>query len=380
MSPPCNKPAAPNANPLSESEVKTIPVAQLQSFVAEIFTKAGCSAAEGKRIAHYLTQANLVGHDSHGVIRVPRYVEALKAGTVLADQTIDKVIDTPVLAVVDGKYGFGQTVTPQAVQLGIDKAKQSGVAVIALRHSGHLGRAGDWAEMAAAAGLISIHFVNVAGSLLVAPFGGVERRISTAPFCVGVPMPNGQQALILDFATALVAEGKVLVASNGGKKVPDNAMIELDGRMSGDPTTLYGPIAGTSARLPQNGKGAIRTFGEHKGSGLAFMCEILGGALTGGGTCGPGPRQLANGMLSIYMSPDFFGSDHAYAEEARNYIEFFKSAKPATPGGEVLIPGETEARNRADRTKNGVPLQDDTWAAIQAAAKSVGAEITTTQI
>lgn len=352
--------------------MKTIPVEQLQSFVAEIFTRAGCSAAEGRRIAHYLTQANLVGHDSHGVIRVPRYVEALKAGTVLADQTIDRVIDTPVLAVVDGKYGFGQTVTPQAVQLGIDKAKKEGVAVIALRHSGHLGRAGDWAEMAAAAGIISIHFVNVAGSLLVAPFGGVERRISTAPFCVGVPMPNNQQPLILDFATALVAEGKVLVASNGGKKVPDNAMIELDGRMSGDPATLYGPIQG-SARDSKQGTGAIRAFGEHKGSGLAFMCEILGGALTGSGTCGPGERQLANGMLSIYMSPQFFGSDHAYAEEARRYIEFFKSAKPATAGGEVLIPGETEARNRADRTKNGVPLQDDTWKAICAAAQSVGA-------
>ncbi|MEO8559820.1 MAG: Ldh family oxidoreductase, partial [Rhodospirillales bacterium] len=282
--------------------MKTVPVPQLQTFVADIFAKAGCSAAEGKRIAHYLTQANLVGHDSHGVIRVPRYVEALKGGTVLADQTIDRVIDTPVLAVVDGKFGFGQTVTPQAVQLGIDKAKASGVAVIALRNSGHLGRAGDWAEMAAAAGIISIHFVNVAGSLLVAPFGSVERRISTAPFCVGVPMPpkDGKPGnpLILDFATALVAEGKVLVASNGGKKVPDNAMIERDGSMSGNPATLYGPIEGTSGRDAKQGKGAIRTFGEHKGSGLAFMCEILGGALTGGGTCGPGPRQLANGMLS----------------------------------------------------------------------------------
>ncbi len=189
-----------------------------------------------------------------------------------------------------------------------------------------------------------------------------------------MPAKDGKPSdpLILDFATALVAEGKVLVASNGGKKVPDNAMIERDGSMNGNPATLYGPIDGTSLRNPQNGKGAIRTFGEHKGSGLAFMCEILGGALTGGGTCGPGPRQLSNGMLSIYMSPEFFGSDHAYAEEARNYIAFFKSGQPATQGGEVLIPGEVETRNRADRLKNGVPLQDDTWKAISAAAKSVG--------
>ncbi len=135
---------------------------------------------------------------------------------------------------MDGQHGFGQTVAPQAVAIGIDKCKKNGLAMVALRNAGHIGRVGDWAEMAAEAGLVSVHFVNASGSVLVAPFGGTERRLSTAPFVVGVPRP-GQTPVILDFATSIVAEGKVLVASQGGKKLPENALIDLDGRMGTDP-------------------------------------------------------------------------------------------------------------------------------------------------
>ena len=149
----------------------------------------------------------------------------------------------------------------------------------ALRNAGHIGRVGDWAEMAATAGLVSIHFVNAAGSVLVAPFGGTQRRMSTAPFCAGIPRP-GQGPIVLDFATSVVAEGKVLVSSQGGKKLPDNALIGLDGKMSTDPRLLYGEYTPTGPRKHTEGAGAIRAFGDHKGSGLAFMCEILGGALS----------------------------------------------------------------------------------------------------
>src|SRR5204863_85753 len=134
-------------------------------------------------------------HDSHGVVRVPRYATQKKAGTVVADVTVDVLVDTPVIAVVDGKYGFGQTVTPQAVRIGIDKCRKNGLSAVTLRNAGHVGRVGDWAEMAAEAGLVSIHFVNASGSVLVAPYGGVQRRFSTAPYCVGVPRP-GQDPLV----------------------------------------------------------------------------------------------------------------------------------------------------------------------------------------
>src|SRR5207344_2757558 len=132
---------------------------------------------------------------------------------------------------------------------------KAGLAAIALRNAGHIGRVGDWAEMAAAEGLVSIHFVNAAGSVLVAPFGGVERRLSTAPYCVGIPR-KGQAPVILDFATSLVAEGKVLVASRGGKKLPKGALIDPDGDLSEDPSLLYGPYTADGPRDHSRGKGA----------------------------------------------------------------------------------------------------------------------------
>ena len=151
------------------------------------------------------------------------------------------MVDTPSLAVVDGKFGYGQTVAPQAVRIGIEKCKKAGLAAVALRNAGHIGRVGDWAEMAAAEGLVSVHFVNAAGSLLVAPYGGVQKRLSTAPYCVGIPR-QGQDPIVLDFATSIVAEGKVLVASRGGKKLPKGALIDSDGTLSEDPAVLYGPL------------------------------------------------------------------------------------------------------------------------------------------
>src|SRR5712675_2068769 len=222
----------------------TIKVEHLIDFVADVFAHAESSSEEAKRIATYLTTANLTGHDSHGVIRVPVYIRWKKMGSVVPNQTDKNVVDTPSLAVVDGKFGYGQTVTPQAVRIGIEKCKKAGLAALALRNSGHLGRVGDWAEMAAAEGLVSVHFVNASGSVLVAPYGGVERRLSTAPYCVGIPR-EGQRPIVLDFATSIVAEGKVLVASRGGKKLPDNALIDLDGKMGTDPHVLYGDYTAT---------------------------------------------------------------------------------------------------------------------------------------
>ena len=147
----------------------TIQLNNLIDFVAEVFSHSESSPEEARRIATYLTTANLTGHDSHGVIRVPVYIRWKKTGNVVPNQTPEIVVDTPSLAVVDGKFGYGQTVTPFAVRTGIEKCKKAGLAAVALRNAGHIGRVGDWAEMAAAEGLVSVHFVNAAGSLLVAP-------------------------------------------------------------------------------------------------------------------------------------------------------------------------------------------------------------------
>jgi uncharacterized oxidoreductase len=186
-----------------------------------------------------------------------------------------------------------------------------------------------------------------------------------------VPLPD-QPPLILDFATSVVAEGKVAVAYDGGKPLPEGSLIDDQGRLTTDPTIFYGGTRSGGVADARQGSGAIRAMGEHKGSGLSFMIELLAGALTGSGTAGPGERPLVNGMLSIYLAAEFFHSDHDFAGEVRQYVEFVKSAKPATAGGEVLVPGETERRNSEKRLAEGILLPDNTWQAILGGAEQAG--------
>jgi len=348
----------------------TLPADRLTALVADIFAAAGYATEEAAQISKSLVGANLAGHDSHGVVRVPRYLAWKADGSFVAGRTVRLVSETAVTAVVDAEYGFGQWTAPQAVRIGIAKAQNMGLALVAMRNSGHIGRVGEWAEMAAEADLISIHYVNAASSLLVAPYGGVSRRLSTAPHTIGIPRA-GDDPLILDFATSIVAEGKVLVASQGGKPLPEDALVGPGGARSGDPHTLYGPYEVHGPRNYRNGKGAIRAFGEHKGSGLAFMMELLGGSLTGTGAAQEG-RRWANGMMSIYIDPKRIDPEGFFPSDVARYVTYFKSSAPETPGGEVLAPGEPEIRNRKKRLAEGIPLPDDTWAMLANAAREVG--------
>ena len=347
----------------------SIPADELAEFCARIFAEVGSSVAEARAVAVSLVDSNLTGHDSHGVIRVPRYVAWVKSGDLVPNQTLESLADAPAFAVLDGRFGFGQIMAPRAVDIGVEKARAAGLAAVSLRNSGHVGRVGEWAERAAAAGLISIHFVNAAGSILVAPFGALERRLSTAPVCVGAPR-EGAPPLILDFATSLVAEGKVRVASQGGKPLPPDALIGPDGALSGDPALLYGPLTADNPGDHSQGAGAIRAFGEHKGSGLALICELLGGSLTGNGATGPG-RRFSNGMFSLYVDPKRIDPGHVFDADMARYLQWFSAAKPI-PGQDVLTPGEPERRTRAERLANGVPLPEEVWAAINATAREVG--------
>jgi uncharacterized oxidoreductase len=348
---------------------------RIQNLIKRIFDRAGCDAAESERIATRLTGANLRGHDSHGILRTPRYVEWIGSGRVLPNQTISLELENETIAVINGNYGFGQSVGEQTVDIGIEKALANGVGVTALKNAGHLGRIGDWAERAAAANCASIHMVNVRGSLLTAPFGAIQRRGSTSPFCAGIPV-EGSEPIVLDFATALVAEGKALVAMRGGKALPNDALVSTDGTLTGDPTTLYGDLEPGRSPDASKGTGALRMFGDHKGAGLNFFMEMFAGALTGSGTAGAlgesERRRFCNGMLSIYLSVEFFHSDDWFANEVRNYVAFWKSAKSIDGNEAVLVPGEPERRTMAERLSNGIPLSADAWGDIQRTANSVG--------
>ncbi len=352
-----------------------IPVETAESLVGEAFIAAGCSAAEGARIAASLVSANLAGHDSHGIVRMPRYLDMLRDGRVVAGREVELVSDTGAMAVLDGRQGFGQTIGPQAVRCGIGKARAGGVGVVALRNCGHLGRIGEWGAMAAREGLVSVHFVNARGSILVAPYGARERRFSTAPFCVAVPR-KGREPLVLDFATSVVAEGKAMVALHGGKPLPGDALIDAHGNDTSDPRPLYGETAPGRTPDPNAGSGALNAFGLHKGSGLNFFMELFGGALTGSGTAAASGeaarRRFCNGMLSIYMRVGTFHRDDWFAREVSSYVEYWKAARPSRPGGEVLIPGEKERRTMAERRESGLPLPERAWADILAAAEQAG--------
>ncbi len=334
---------------------------RLKHLVSATFTAAGSRPPEPERIAHYLVEANLTGHDSHGVIRVPSYVAWLRTGQVFANRQLQVVTETDVLAVVDGQFGFGQVLGEAAMRLALAKAAKQGVAVVALRNSGHLGRIGDWAEMAAHAGMLSLHFVNTSGGgILVAPHGGINRRLSANPIAAGVPVKGGPP-FILDMSTSTVAEGKIRVALNKGVPVPDGCVIDAAGRPITDARTFYGPPPG-----------AILPFGGHKGYALCFLVEMLAGALTGGGASNPAVTRVANSMLTIVLAPSFFGSADEFAQEVERFIAYVKSSEKAMPDGEILVPGEPEARTRERRRREGIELDETTWGQLRETCRSLG--------
>ena len=335
---------------------------RLRELTASIFHAAGCQPAEAERIATHLVSANLAGHDSHGVLRVPTYVTWLRDGRVLAGQSIQVVFENEAIAVVDGQFGFGQTIGAQAMQLGIEKAAKHGVAVIALRNSGHLGRIGDWPLQVAEAGMLSLHFVNTTGAgILVAPFGGIERRLSANPIAAGIPVA-GKSPMILDMSACTIAEGKIRVALNKGVPVPEGCIIDSHGQPTTDPKVFY-------ADPP----GAILSIAGHKGYGLAVLCEVMAGALTGGGCSNPAnAKRVVNGMLSIILDSSFFQADPAFAAEVQRFIDWVKSSAKTTPDSDILMPGEIEERTKAQRLRDGIDIDATTWGQIVATARSVG--------
>jgi len=347
-----------------------VPADGLTRMLTRVFAAAGGGEAEAEAIARNLVEANLTGHDSHGVVRTQRYLHWESQGILVFDQTVEAISGAPGFALLDGKHGFGQTVGPQAVSIGIEKARENGFALIGLRRAGHLGRIGAWAELACGEGFVSVHFVNVANSVLVAPFGGAERRMSTAPVCVGVPNAGGD--FILDFATSQVAEGKVLVARKAGKAAPPGSLIGPDGAASVDPDMLYGPVRAGVVDDPRAGPGALAPLG-HKGSGLALACELLAGALTGSGTATQeGTHRSHNGMLSIYLRPELMDDGHGWAASVGSYIAEVRACLPADASEPVMVPGDPERKRRAERLANGLPLAPDVWESLLEAGESKG--------
>ncbi len=300
-------------------------------------------------VGRSLARANLLGHDSHGVIRVKEYVAYLDRHDVetRAEITVNKEAG-PILQ-LSGNFGFGQVLGAWAMEKGIAKAKEHGFCLLGLNQSGHLGRIGEWPEMAVAAGLVSVHFVNThGGGKIVAPFGGAERRMSANPFAAGVPVP-GRTSVLIDISTSAIAGGKIHVAYNKGLSIPEGCVIDRNGNLTTDPSDFM------------HGLGALLNFGGHKGFALGFLCDILAGALTGAPCSHPEMNRVANAMFTLLLDPAKFGDPAAFYAEVARYIDYLK-ASPVRPGfDEVLYPGEPEARLERERSQNGIPIDDMTW-------------------
>ena len=345
------------------TETFTFRADPLAAAVRAIVAATGSHDGEAAQVAANLVEANLRGHDSHGVGMVPRYVDAVLEGGLAVNSHVAIRQDSGALLTLDGRQGYGQVIGQEAMELGAARAKEHGVCVVGLAHSHHLGRIGQWAEQCVDHGLVSIHFVNVLSRPIVAPFGGRDARIGTNPFCVGIPRP-GKEPIVLDFATSKIAQGKTRVAFNKGLELEPGTIIDDHGEPTTNPRfTVIEPI------------GALLPFGEHKGSGLALICELLGGALAGGATAGPvtdGRRRVLNSMFSIIVDAGRLGTAANLAQEMESFVAW-STASPPAPGVErVLTPGEPERATKAARLADGVPVDSVTWAEILAAGGKVG--------
>jgi uncharacterized oxidoreductase len=339
---------------------------ELKQASSDVFKAVGAPAAEADLVADFLVRANLAGHDSHGVIRVIQYVEEIKAGRLVPGAPIQTVEETPATATIDGNWGFGQVIGKRAMEIAIEKARAQNISVVCVRQSNHLGRLGDYPQMAAQQDMIGITMVNAGGAgQSVAPFGGTSRKLATNPISIAVPT-SGEVPLILDMATSVVAEGKVRVKRNRKQKTPDGWLIGSDGNPSNDPAALYTNPPG-AAILPLGGLTA-----GHKGFGLAFMIEILTGILTKAGYSNETATRVCNGTVIIVIKVSTFLSVEEFKRQALDLIRYIKTS-PCIPGvEEVLVPGEPEFNEEKKRLREGIFVEDETWNQIKKLAQEFG--------
>lgn len=335
---------------------------RLLEYSVQLFTAGGAPAEAAQIVANSLVQANLRGHDSHGVMRLPFYVDRIQDGKLDPNSALRVDQETPGSLVCDGGWGFGQVVARELIERLIPKAAETGIACGTLRQSAHIGRLGEYAEMAAEKGMATILCANTHGAAQrVAPVGGKRPRLGTNPLCIGVP--GGHDGpFILDFGTSATAEGKVRVKKIAGQPVPAGWILDPEGNPTTDPNQLYGDPPGTI--LPMGGDQA------YKGFGLAFAIEMLCGGLSGG-MCAHAnpPAPLGNCASFIVISPErFAGMPHLTREVEQ--LETYVREVPRIDGvQQITLPGDPERRVFAERSAEGIPLDDGNWAALTAIAE-----------
>jgi uncharacterized oxidoreductase len=348
--------------------VKIIRPESLTQFAQALFAAGGIGAGEAAVVARSLVGANLRGYDSHGVMRIPFYIAAVRDGRVKPGQSLEVDRETPAALFCNGNWGLGQVLARDLMDRLIAKARVTGVAAGTLRQAAHIGRVGEYSEQAADAGMAAIICANGHGSgQRVAPVGGIRGRLGTNPISIG--MPGGKEGpFVLDFGTSATAEGKVRVKRIAGEPVPLGWILDSEGNPTTDPATLYGNPPGSI--LPMGGDQA------YKGFGLAFMIEMLAGGLSGGMCAHPeAPAPVGNDALFIVLDPRLFGGAECLQKQIDVLESFVRETPRKASVDRITLPGDPERGLLAQREKEGIPLDDGNWGELVKLAETLNVAV-----
>ena len=340
----------------------TLTAETLTALARSLFEAAGVPAADAEVVSNSLVDANLCGHDSHGVMRIPQYIDFLKKGTFKAGVPLAVINETPAVVAADGGWGLGQVQAYRLLDKLVPKAKALGVAAGTLRQCGHVGRLGEYAEFAAREKMALFAAVNSHGSgRRVAPPGGTEGRISTNPICFGAP--TSTDPVVLDFGTSAAAEGKVRAQFQKKQACPDGWLIDSTGEPTTDPSVLYNEPRGSL--VPFGGSQA------YKGFGLGLLLDLLCGGLSGGSCSNPAFPLPGAGNAAVFVlyNPALFGGTEHFLKESDGLTGYVRSCPTAAGVGAITLPGDPERSTKAKRLVDGIAVPDGTWELI---AKTAG--------
>ncbi len=340
----------------------TVQADRLTNIAAQLLKGVGASEEEAEIISRHSIGANLAGHDSHGIIQIPTYIDRAKRGHIVPGAPFEIIKDTPTTTVVDGHWGFGYVVSERLMNMTIKKAKTSGVAAATVFRQSHVGRVADYPIMAAKSGLIGMMTADSGrSSKAVVPFGGREPRLGTNPICIAMPS-NLEGTMFIDMATSAVASGKISVAVARGYEIPEGWILDKDGNQTTDPTDLRSG----GAILPLGGPEG------HKGYGLSVMVEILSGILTGLGFGHDPSGRHNDGCFMAAFDVGAFRDAEEFKEEVTQFAHYLKSAPPATGFDEVFYPGELEHKREQQLLAEGIFVEDATWNSLKQLADEFG--------
>lgn len=334
----------------------TIRADALHRLAARIFEAVGTPSDLAEQVADVLVDNQLAGHDSHGVLRIRPYLQAVRAGQIEPGARPEVLSQGATTALVRGHRGFGQPAALLATDLAISKALENGTAAVGIVELGHTGRLAAFTDRAARRGVAMFMTVGTGGPRTVVPFGGAAPSLGTNPIAFSVPRGD-KDPVSLDIATSAIANGKLMLARAQGTPVPENCIVTSDGSPTTDPEDYY---AG----------GHLLPFGGHKGYALAVIADLLSGPLTGADAY-PG-AAMDTGLFIFAVSTSVFRPSDEYTKAVDQVTDRITSVPPAPGFSQVLLPGEPEARMRAERADGGIPLVDATWREVAGIAEGLG--------